>query len=124
MIARKVGIAVVLGIITMLFWTSRRSDKKEVSIAEAMTLLSEVENYEAEQKWYESRGKVAASSAFGKCTDSKVGEAGEFVFDDERFLPEFFEKIIAMAQNEGKIESLKALIAVRYGHGIPRPMDI
>lgn len=122
--ARKIGVAVVLGIVTLLFWGSRRSDKKEASVAEAMALLSEAENYEAEQKWYESRGKFAASSAFGKCTDRNVGDSGEFVFDDERFLPEFFEKLIATAQNEGKSETVKALIAVRDDHGIPRPMDM
>ncbi len=123
MIARKVGVAVVLGILAMVFWSSRRSDVKEVVIAEAMALLSEAANYEAEQKWYESRGKRASSSAFQKCTDLKVGESGEFVFDDERFLPEFFEKIIAAAQNEGKMKSVKALIAVRDDHGILRPTD-
>jgi len=121
---RKIGIALVLGILTFYFWGSRRSDKKEVCMASALALLPEAEDYATQQTWYDSRGELAAKSAFQKCTDSNVGDSGEFVFDDERFLPEFFERLIGMAQNEGKMESVKALIAVRDAHEIPRPMDL
>jgi hypothetical protein len=93
--------------------------------ADALALITQAEGYESNQAWYESRAKLAASQALSASSSfEKVGRRARNVFDESLFYPHFFEKLIATAQNEGKMDIVRALIALRDEQGILRPGDI
>ncbi|MCB9857483.1 MAG: hypothetical protein H6818_17515 [Phycisphaerales bacterium] len=116
--------ACVIGVVVYAKMGQSQEEKAAVE-ADAMSMIAQVDGYDANKAWYDSRAKVVVGQAYTASSEfKKTGRRSSNVFDEALFLPHFFEKLIAAAQNEGKQDIVKSLIAFRDANDIPRPGDI
>lgn len=103
----------------------KRQVANEAMEGMAKSLIPQVDHYDANKKWYDARTDVAIGQAITASSSfQKVGRRRRNVVDESAFLPNFFDKLIAMAQNEGKPDVVRALIALRDREGIGRSGDV
>lgn len=125
---KKIGsFVVVIGIAVVVFMmrSQEREEDKKAAVESANNIIAQVEGFEANQSWYETWTPHAVDHAINASTTrERVGRRSRSVYDETMFLPHFFEKLIAMAQNDARSDIVKALIAVRDQNGIQRPGDI
>ena len=121
------GVLITTAIIGFIIY-SRGGGGQEIKAeyeADALATITQVEGYEANKDWYDSRAKIAASQAITASSSfQRSGRRTRNVFDESMFYPHFFEKLIAAAQNEARVDLVRALISLRDENGIPRPGDI
>lgn len=126
---KKIGGGLItVAIIAFVFYSRSGGGDRQVKAeyeSDALATITQVEGYEANKEWFDSRAKLAASQAIlASSSFQGSGRRSRNVFDESMFYPHFFEKLIAAAQNEGKMDLVKSMIALRDKNGIPRPGDI
>jgi len=114
---RKIGgVAVFIAAVgVVLFLRMDKFDEyREEAMATAMALLPRTSNYDAQQSWYESRGKLHASAAFDGCVEKQgAGRRAKYIFDEQCYLQSFFERMITAARDEGNQANVEALVALQ-----------
>jgi hypothetical protein len=121
---RRIGAWILVVIVTMVivFYVKgqRRTDFEAQAKSLSMTLLSEADNYKANEKYYGVRAEAAHKVAFGSAFDVG-GRRQAASFDENRYLSVFFERLIDIVQNEGRQDIAKDLIKLRDSKNIARP---
>ena len=121
---RKIGgavLTVILAIAVLIYVKGqRRTDFEDQARKASMTLLKEVDNYQANEKFYSVRAEAAHKMAFGSAFDMGARRKAA-TFDEDRYLSLFFERLIDMVRNEGRQDLAKDLIKLRDSKNIPRP---
>ena len=116
----RIFLVVAVGALVVFARMRGRDDTSDRAKAEAMALLAMVDGYADNEQFYQPRVELAHTFAFNK-TFEMAGRRRAAKFDEARYLSEFFEKLISIAQNEGRQNIVKALIDLRDKQGIPRP---
>ncbi len=125
---KKIGgllMTIAIAGVFMYMRMEKRQAANEAMEGMAKSLIPQVDGYEANRKWYDARTDVAIGQAITASSSfQKVGRRRRNVLDESAFLPNFIDKLIAMAQNEGKPDVVKSLIALRNREGIARSSDV
>lgn len=113
---------VVLAVVLFYVKRQQRGDFETQAKKTSMAVLREVDNYQANEKYYSVRADAAHGMEFRSAFDIG-GRRQAASFDEDRYLSLFFERLIAMVQNEGRRDIAKDLIKLRDSKNIPRPAN-
>jgi len=87
---------------------SRRSEMGDVARASAMEILSRVEGYEANQRFYDMHADLAHQAAMGEAY-SMGGRRTRSTFDEGEYMNVFFGRLMTRARDDGKPEIVRAI---------------
>jgi hypothetical protein len=118
-----VAIIVVLAVIILARYPSFVSEplvSSDEAKARAMAILMHVEDYDKRKQFYDALADLAHLEAFETVHQMQEDKPGT-KFDEDRYLSEFFERVINHARDQGWQELVRSLIKFRDEHKIPRP---
>lgn len=116
-VIRIVAVGLIAIGVAMYFRMARRGDTGKTARANATEILTRVENYEANRRFYETHSDPAHQAALDKAY-TIGGRRTRDTFDEGVYMSVFFDRLMTRARDEGKPDVVKSLTHLCDEEGI------